>query len=301
MKPSSRSGRFKKKLISHDELQREVPKFVNIFAHSLKQFQEGEINQAELTAHYIFLGLSLRYPGEWPGALQQTENIPHQLTSLFPDHIPLEPNVRKRIEGLNLGAILNSFALKSTPRCVNRALLHFSTGHYPLELMFHIPTPLEVLEQQRRGRRCLTLIIKENQMKDYILGERDYLGFCMHDLIHADHFYHSNLSYHGQLGLYNLLWKQIGAGTFTELMHNSEFQREFEYIISDMNAYPIHLLKCLKSAMIFYGQETIFNEWAKQFNVQNQLLMLNHQEYDPIQEDQILLDWLKSYLRNELS
>jgi len=301
MKPSSRSGRFKKKLISYEELQTEVPQFTKLFNHSLKLFHQYEINEAELVAHYIFIGLSLRYPGDWPGAFQKGEHLPHLLNSTFPEHIPLEPNVRKRLAGMNLGEIFNNFAFKSTPRSVNRALLHYSSGKYPLELMFHIPSPMEVLAQQKNGRRCLTLIIKESQMKDFILGERDYLGFCFHDLIHADHFYHSNLSYKGQLGLYNLLWEQIESGTFKSLMNNKEFQQEFEYIISDMNAYPIHLLKCLKSAMTFYSNEDLFTEWASRFNVHTQLLKLNGEGYDPTKEDEILLGWLNGYLGNELA
>jgi|SRR5690554_838388 len=301
MKPSSRSGRFKKKLISHEELQIEVPKFLSLFNESLKQFKNNEINESELALHYIVIGLSLRYPGGWLGAYQPNDQTEHNLHSPFPQHIPIESNIKKRLGKMSLGDMVNNFAFKSTPRSVNRALLHFSTGKYPLELMFHIPTPLEVLKQQKSGRRCLSLIIKEDQMKEYILGERDYLSFCLHDLIHADHFYHSNLSYHGQLGLYNLLWQEIEKGTFGKLLHNKDFQREFEYIISDMNAYPIHLLKCLKSAITFYSNQDLFDEWAARFNVESQLLRLNKKDYDPRKEDPVLLDWLTGYLRNELA
>lgn len=300
MKPSSRSGRFKKKLITHEQLQEEVPEFLNLFYHSWHLFKENLISPAELAAHYILLGLSLRYPGTWAGAYQRDTVIEHQLTMPFPPHIPLEPNISRRINGMSVGDILNFFALKSTPKAVNRALLHFSTGKYPLEVMFHIPSPLDVLAQQKDGRRCLTLITKERQLKDYILGERDYLGFCMHDLIHADHFYHSNASYLGQLGLYNLLWEEIKLGVFDKLLENEEFQGEFEYIIADMNAYPVHLLKCLKSAMTFYSNEEVFNAWANKFKVGEQLIKLNTPEYDQVKEDHHLLHWLNEYLGDKL-
>ena len=295
MKPSSRSGRFKKKLISLDSLQIEVPKFLNIFQNSMELFIRNQITEAELCAHYIIIGLSLRYPGTWPGASNKPHNIEHRLTGAIPDYIPLEPNVRKRLEGLCIGDLFNSFAFKSTPPSVNRALLHFSTNRYPLELMFKIPTPREVLDQQRNGRRCLTLITKEKQMKDYILGERDYLGFCLHDLIHADHFYHSNLSYQGQLGLYKLLALEMDKGVFDELLKNEKFESEFEYIIADMNAYPIHLLKCLKSAILHYGNEDFFNHWVKSFPVANHLMRLNQETYEPREEDSILLAWLNEF------
>lgn len=298
MKSSSRSGRFKKKLITLDSLQNEVPRFLELFQKSLTLFDERKITEAELSAHYILIGLSLRYPGTWPGSRQQTSSgITHNLNSLLPEHLPLEPNVKRRLEGLSIGEIFNHFALKSTPPFVNRALLHYSTGNYPLELMFKIPTPRDVLDQQKNGRRCLTLIIKEKQMKDYILGERDYLGFCLHDLIHADHFYHSNMSYQGQLGLYRLLAKEMDKGVFDELLEIEKFESEFEYIIADMNAYPIHLLKCLKSAIIFYGSEDIFSNWVKDFPVSNHLLRLNTCDYEPRQEDEILLAWLNDYTK----
>ena len=300
MKPSSRSGRFKKKLITHELLQKEVPEFLSLFYHSLSLFRENKISPAELAVHYILLGLSIRYPGTWAGAYQKDVMIDHQLDMPLPAHIPLEPNISRRIAGMSLGDILNSFALKSTPRSVNRALLNFSSGKYPLEVMFHIPSPLDVLAQQKDGRRCLSLIVKERQMKDYILGERDYLGFCMHDLIHADHFYHSNASYLGQLGLYNLLWKELKSGVFDELLKNEEFQGEFEYIIADMNAYPVHLLKCLKSAITFYSSDEVFNAWASKFKVHQQLLKLNGIEYDQVKEDHHLLNWLSEYLGDKL-
>lgn len=297
MKPSSRSGRFKKKLISLDLLQIEVPKFLELFHKSYELFANKQISEAELCAHYIIIGLSLRYPGTWPGASIISHNIEHHLTGPIPAHIPLEPNVKKRLEGLCMGDLFNQFALKSTPPSVNRALLNFSTNKYPLELMFKIPTPREVLDQQKNGRRCLTLITKERQMKDYILGERDYLGFCLHDLIHADHFYHSNLSYQGQLGLYRLLALEMDKGVFDRLLENEKFEAEFEYIIADMNAYPIHLLKCLKSAIIHYGHEDFFSEWVKSFPVASHLLRLNQENYVPREEDPILLAWLNEFTK----
>lgn len=297
MKPSSRSGRFKKKLISLDSLQVEVPKFLNLFHKSLELFNQKQISEAELCAHYIIISLSLRYPGTWPGASNITHNIKHQLTNPIPAHIPLEPNVQKRLEGMCIGDLFNKFALKSTPPKVNRALLNFSTNKYPLELMFKIPTPREVLDQQKNGRRCLTLITKEKQMKDYILGERDYLGFCLHDLLHADHFYHSNLSYQGQLGLYKLLAFEMDKGVFDNLLENEKFEAEFEYIIADMNAYPIHLLKCLKSAIIHYGSKDFFDNWVKNFPVANHLQRLNQETYEPREEDSILLAWLNELTR----
>ena len=71
--------------------------------------------------------------------------------------------------------------------------------------MFRIPRPEEVLNQQKQGRRCVTVILDPEKAKKFILGERDALGFTMHDLIHADHFYHNNQCYQGQLGFYGFL------------------------------------------------------------------------------------------------
>lgn len=289
IKTSGRAGRFKKKLVSSDALVTEAPFILSQVTPFQDLYASAKISQADFTAIYIVLYLSHRYPGTWLGSKTSDTKIPGIKISTLP--LKFEKNIQARLQNVDtLPEIFSQFALKSTPLSVNRALLKWWEGSYGLELMFRIPSPLEVLEQQRFGRRCVTTVT-DKRIEKYILGERDALSFTMHDLIHADHFYHHNESYEGQLGFYGLLYKTYGD---FDLSHE-EFAREFEYLIADMNAYPIHLLKCLKSAMIHYFDENHFNAWAMKLNPPTYLFALNTESYNPQEMDQALLTWLKSW------
>ncbi len=296
IKISSRAGRFKKKLVSHDELQIESPKIEAALAPLLDLYRQKTITDAELVALYVILYLSTRFPGTWLGAKRPEMNIAHDMH--FPvKSIPLsfEENIKKRLPE-TLGELFSGFALRSTPETVNRSLLSWSAKTYPLILMFHIPQPSEVLAQQKMGKRCVTIVTKD--LNKYVLGERDPLSFTMHDLIHADHFYHDNICYEGQLSLYWFLDHCLSEGYFDELMTNADFKWELEYLISDMNAYAIHSLKCLKAALIHYhpDKEMFFEKWVKLVGVEEEtLLRLSTLSYSPEKEDSILLQAMKNF------
>lgn len=283
-KSSSRAGRFKKKLVSLEVLQVEAP----ILLEKLPLFRE-RLTGANFAAAYIILYLSKRFPGTWLGARKEFTPISGPSWRELP--FDFEPNIKKRLENVHsLQEIFSSFALKATPLSVNRAILEWSKGNYQLELMFRIPTPHEVLLQQKVGRRCVTAIT-DKRMGEYILGERDALSFIMHDLIHADHFYLNNECYRGQLGFYGLLEK-----TFSYFdLEDEKFAGEFEYVIADMNAYAIHLLKCLKSAMVHYFNQDYFNSWAKSVESPKELFLLNTSEYLPETMDHCILEWLDRF------
>lgn len=296
IKISSRAGRFKKKLVSHDELQRESPKIEADLAPILELHRNKSISDAELVALYVIVYLSTRYPGTWLGAKRPELKIPHDMH--FPvKNIPLtfEENIKKRLPE-SLGNLFNSFALRSTPETVNRSLLSWSGGKYPLILMFHIPLPGEVLNQQKQGKRCVTLLTRG--LNEFVLGERDPLSFTMHDLIHADHFYHDNECYEGQLSLYWFLDHCLTQGFFDELLKHPDFKWELEYLISDMNAYAVHSLKCLKAALIHYHpeKENYFERWVKLVGMAEEtMLRLGSKDYSPETEDAILLSALKGF------
>lgn len=284
IKSSSRAGRFKKKLVTSDVLKEEAPAMLE----KLLLFKE-QLNEANFTAAYIILYLAHRYPGSWLGA--KKEFIACDGPSWRDLPFVFEPNIIKRLEHINtIQEIFSSFALKATPLSVNRAILEWSRGNYKLELMFRIPGPSEVLKQQMLGHRCVTAIT-DKRLAEYILGQRDALSFTMHDLIHADHFYRNNECYKGQLGFYGLLDKTI---SYFDLEHEN-FATEFEYLISDMNAYAIHLLKCLKSAMVHYFDEEYFLNWIKDLDAPIELKLLNLKDYKPETMDENILNWLDQY------
>ncbi len=296
IKISSRAGRFKKKLVSHETLKLEAPHIEGELAPILELHRKKCITDAELSALYILLYLSRRFPRTWLGAKRPSLTLPHQMNFSVKDFpFSFEQNIQKRLPG-TLGDIFNSFALKSTPETVNRSLLSWSSGTYPLILMFHIPQPEEVLAQQKLGQRCVSVLTKD--LHRYVLGERDPLSFTMHDLIHADHFYHHNECYEGQLSLYWFLDYCLKENYFAELMKNEDFKWELEYLISDMNAYAIHSLKCLRAALVHYHpeKEKYYHEWVDKIGIAKEsFLKLSTHDYVPEKDDAILLEALRSF------
>lgn len=292
IKTSSRAGRFKKKLVSENELLLEAPVVRARLAPFQELFASGKLTQAEFTAAYILVFLSHRFPGTWLGSGVMTKTPGISWREL---PFEFESNIVKRLANVDSLMDIFSFALKSTPKTVNRALLEWHKGPYCLELMFGIPSPAKVLQQQKLGRRCVTAIC-DDRLSGYILGERDALSFTMHDLIHADHFYHNNICYEGQLGFYGLLDKTI---SYFDLS-NEAFAAEFEYVIADMNAYAIHLMKCLKSAMIHYFHEDYFRGWLLNLNAPVALYALNTPAYVPEEMDADILGWLSAF-KNPIS
>ena len=305
IKSSSRAGRFKKKLVSEEFLTTEAPLIEERMKPILEMFYQGRISSAELTAIYILTTLSHRFPGTWlgakrPQALLPTHELPFALDSLVGGR---EPNIQRRLSGLHtIGELFQFFAFKATPLSVNRSILGWSNKTYGLELMFSIPKPEEVLAQQQHGRRCVTVILEKEKANKFILGQRDSLGFTMHDLIHADHFYHHNQSYQGQLGFYGFLSHCMEEKHFDELLKKPEFEDEFEYLISDMNAYAVHLFKCFKSALIHYHPDgqNFYTSWLRNFSLTDSqtdaLLTLNSEAYEG-SKDQALLDFLDQWRR----
>ena len=288
IKSSSRAGRFKKKLVSEEELLQEAPSIVA----KLAPFLSLNLSQSEFTACYILVYLSHRFPKAWLGSLTGKKSHGGPAWHTLP--FSFEENIIRRLGDQSLMDIFANYALKSTPLAVNRAILEWSYGNYKCELMLRIPSSAYVLDQQKNGRRCVTTIV-DSRIGEYILGERDALSFTMHDLIHADHFYHDNICYQGQLGVYGLIASTI---SYFDLSHE-KFAAEFDYIISDMNAYAIHLLKCLKSAMVHHYSADYFNGWCLLTEAPTELYTLNTPDYVPEEMDAVILKWLelKVYLR----
>jgi hypothetical protein len=302
-KASSRAGRFKKKLVSEEVLLREAPQLSAIMDPLVDRFSCGSLSAPTLCSLYLLAGLSYRDPKNWLGSLRKIPLLHHDSLSFPIRDLPfaLAPNVHKRIENFTtIGELFSYFAFKSTPESVNRTVLNWSQGSYELELMFRIPTPAEVLAQQKHGRRCVSVLWEERFSKKYILGERDSLGFTMHDLIHADHFFHDNQCFSGQLGFYGFLDFCLNKDHFSFHLQDEKFKNEFEYLISDMNAYAIHLMKCFKSALIHYHADgnAFFQNWIGKVTKNEdeiRALELLNSEHFSAEQDQILLNFLSTF------
>ena len=244
-----RQGRFKKQLVTHEQLQKEAAEVARLMAPLFRAWELKKINDVNLVALWTLTYLRLRHPKTWWGAKRATPLHNHQLTTplreLPIDWIAEEQDLINQYP--SLGDLFANRAFKATPQAVNRSLLAWSLSEYPLVLMERVPSVEEVLEQQIRGQRCITIFREQSTLAKLILGERDALGFAFHDLIHADHFFHDNTLMRGQIGFYRQVNDLLKAGLLAPLMAAPDFPEQLDYLIADMNSHPVHLWKCFKS------------------------------------------------------
>lgn len=299
-----RQGRFKKMLVSPEVLAVEGPLMAQRLAPLFELFERGDLRPVELVALWSLQYLRQRHPGSWWGARRSTPLTTHDLT-LDLRELPWDwgPDERKRLElAPTLGELWATRAFKATPEAVNRAILCWSEEKYPLVLMERIPSVEEVLEQQVRGQRCVTIFRQASQLAKLVLGERDPLGFTFHDLIHADHFFHDNELARGQIGFYRQMKDLLVRGELAPFMARAEFPEDLEYLLADMNSHPVHLWKCFKAICKmadFRAMERLFQDrlpglYPLSPLVQTALNELNGQSFDEGQA-LALMRWCESF------
>jgi hypothetical protein len=142
--------------------------------------------------------------------------------------------------------------IRGLPVAVNRALLNWHHGIFPLHLCEHIPDTEEVLRWQTQGERCVTCVTQKELLNGYILDERDPLSFVVHDLIHADHFFRDPLMAQTQIGFARVMQLLLAQPLLRKLRQSDPtFRSEFDYGSTDMNSHGAHLLKYLKAILVF--------------------------------------------------
>jgi len=243
-----RRGKFKKILASEAELALEGP----LLANRLENLATYQLPDALFGALWVLHALRVRHPRGWWGAHRRDAVAPHAWDipwSEIPSFDWSEEERELLARYPTLGLLLNHRAFRATPEAVHRALLNWSTGAYPLVLMERIPSVPEVLAQQVTGKRCVTLLREERQLKKLVLGERDPLSFAFHDLIHADHFFHRNDLMRGQVGFYRQVHQLLMSGKLAPWLRRENFPGQLEYLTADMNSHPLHLWKCFKAIL----------------------------------------------------
>jgi hypothetical protein len=219
-----RTGRYKKNILSPEQ----CPAFalaMRPLAQSLhQQWITKSISAPDLVAQFLFSGLQHLRPTTWKGSR-------------------LKP-------GLPTTALetLEVFSLRGIPLSAQKALVQWSRGLYPLKLFLGVPTTEEVLSLQNSGIRCVTVVLDEESLSQYVLNERDPLSFTLHDLIHADHFFHDPRQTRVQIGFSRWLTEMWKEPELRNILNRSpEFLAQFEYACADMNSHGAHLVKYLKA------------------------------------------------------
>lgn len=190
------------------------------FLPFLTDYQNGKITAAELCATYILLFVKAWKGKKWQNGPRIDENT--------------------TIEKSSVMMIFQTQKIRGVSERAQRALIQWHKKSYRLQLHFHTPTAEDVLQIQAQGERVVTLFVEAQEMCQKQFG-RDPMTFILHDLEHADEFFHDTKLYHEQKKFYAETYQKLKTGFFDEALKNTNFKNEFEYVIADMNSHPEHL------------------------------------------------------------
>lgn len=146
--------------------------------------------------------------------------------------------------------IVKNFRLKGMSNKAHLALDYWCVHPQTLVLLNHIPNVTEVLTLQAKGKRCVTMIAKQERISEEIFASKDAYQFLIHDLEHAACFINKTEWKEGQIGLYCFMLKSLANSDFENTFNDSLFKEKLDYALSDMNAHCIHLIKYIKGILI---------------------------------------------------
>jgi hypothetical protein len=150
-------------------------------------------------------------------------------------------------KNISITDFLANIKIKAIPEAALSGLFHFYCGDYDLKILCYEPAPQEILKLQIQNQRVITFEADYTVWPDKKYGERDFLSFVLHDLIHAEHFLSDPQKRLGQIGFYKFLEKLMMSNLLDPYLLIPRFDQSFSYLISDMNSHVIHLLKTLKA------------------------------------------------------
>ena len=235
-----RQKRFRRYLLSEKELQSHShvlslhPRMRQLYS----RWRAGELTDVETVCEYILIFLRAYRSRDYLGG-------PHNEDLGLSDTASLPEAVR----------VFAQFSLRSVPLAVNRTIVGWALNRYPLHLLDFIPSAEELLECQARGERIVTCLFQPYELLHWVRphgpdagdgSARDPLGFTLHDLIHADHFFCDPEMRRGQVEFYREVRDRMKRGEYTAILADPKKRERFEYIIADMNSHPAHLRACLE-------------------------------------------------------
>lgn len=215
----SRNGRFAKLCASPSELNIEAQKLLPQLQNSFNLFFEKKLHPALLVSEYLICIQSHRKGKNWRGSSFHWLCPFHSKNSLI--------------------EFWGKTMLRGIPAKVNRTLINWYLGHYPLELIHHVPSSNEMLMIQAEGKRYVTLLEKPEDWQHTIIHQRDHFSFLIHDLIHAHEFFCDEQLKNEQINFYCMLKNNYLK--IKNLSTHPDFQNSLDYLISDMNSHPAHL------------------------------------------------------------
>lgn len=265
-----RAGRFRHRLLDESFLKAHSQQATRSLAPFLNLWRNGDLSDVEMVCAYLLTFIFLRRPTDFLGGKHNLplpeSHVPGTasgiIVSMLRATLPQELAGYKSLRPLETDAdfvtTFCSHSWRSIPFSVQRSLASWKSGLYPLNLMTSLPSADDVLLMQARGRRCVSMLIESEEIRSFVEEGRDVLGFIVHDLIHADHFFHDPARAQAQVIFCQKLLEVLKLPAIQHMLFTDEiFRQEFHYLMSDMNSVPLHLLKTLKAILLgYYKRQT---------------------------------------------
>lgn len=206
----------------------------------------------------------LRRPYNWFGGIRKStlltvpnlSSAKHYLESAKMKHFTDSVGV-KWTGGINpeisVYEFLNSVKIKSVPEKIFWSLNFLLLNKNLFVISKVAPTPYELLKIQARGQRIITYEENFSLWAQLNYEHRDVLSFWFHDLIHAAEFFQNEEQKKHQVNFYRWI-EELSSNSSREvwLRHFLSVDRhrsKFEYLISDMNSHPLHLIKTFRAIL----------------------------------------------------
>ncbi len=270
----NRSGSYKKVLLNEVELKAKAP-LIEAFVNKLKtEYESGKLTDQDFTTLYLLFFIKIKYQKNYLQAFKPIQSNTHlpSILDLAEGLIEFDEYEKKKLDKVSGLLLFTHFHLKGVPQSVARAMEHWYLNEWNIVLSFKIPSSKTLLKEQAQNKRILTLIVDQEKMTTLILGKRDPLSFAIHDLMHADQFFNNPISLKGQLGFYQYIAEHFEHPLLKNLVKTSpKFKEEFEYVVSDMNAYIIHLLKSFVSCFNRIDAEKELAQFFDETAIPNEL------------------------------
>jgi hypothetical protein len=127
----------------------------------------------------------------------------------------------------------------------------------------------------------------------------------MHDLEHAHKFFGDPELFRGQIHFFNRL--RLSLPRFEEWRADPLFAKDLDYLLSDMNSHPVHLVKYLKAIVLTAelrrgGEEKLdafwaglFDEWEMPGEVRQAGLRINRPGLETGTDQSMIHDFFRNY------
>lgn len=212
------------------------------------------MTDAEIVAHYILDCLRRDHGNQWlSGPRKKVRNhinrFSYESTWLHTFGFSLTPQLQRRLIGIKtICQLFQEYFFRGIALDSHEGLVGWLEGRYPLVLTNEIPTPHEMLNIQCDGKRIVTLLPRPDQQSKHYGRHKSACAFTLHDLEHAHKFFGDEGCHRGQVRFFRGL--RLALPMLQKWTNDEVFVRDLNYLMSDMNSHPVHLVKFLKAIVL---------------------------------------------------